>query len=383
MPVNTCRLCLEERELRQSHIIPNAYFRSMKRGSNGLVVRIVDDGITPIEHTNDSWSEPMLCASCERHFGRWETTWIKRLRDTARKFEYLETTLPVEKFDYKTLRLFLLSILWRASVSLQMPFDQVDLGKHAEPLREALLHDQPLDERMYGIRLRKLVDVSGKYTAVWFDGLARSPAKFAEGRLTGFRFIFAGYVVDYLCPRATNRESRMVDSFATDRCLRSRLSRCSEFANSSFPFRTPSASTSVRSTHRLKTRPTLRPPDLWRSRESSEHPMPTPGRRRRPSALLSLSHFSCRPRLAEPTHQPHTTVPLAHRSCSDTWSPLRHQQSGSVLVQLLARPFRFYHPALCKQEFPRAETPDNRYRPRLDHQKTGCFRHHARFGGGR
>ena len=37
-PTTRCALCQEFRALRESHIVPNAYFRAMKKGSNGKLI---------------------------------------------------------------------------------------------------------------------------------------------------------------------------------------------------------------------------------------------------------------------------------------------------------------------------------------------------------
>jgi hypothetical protein len=55
----------------------------------------------------------------------------------------------VDNIDYKRFKLFLLSLLWRSSVSKNPYFADVSLGKHEEILRQAILNGDPLDESDY------------------------------------------------------------------------------------------------------------------------------------------------------------------------------------------------------------------------------------------
>ena len=66
MPIDFCSLCLSTADLRDSHIIPNAYFKEMKRERSGQLVAIDDSVDTMVRHSNESRSEPPLCAACEK-----------------------------------------------------------------------------------------------------------------------------------------------------------------------------------------------------------------------------------------------------------------------------------------------------------------------------
>jgi len=66
-----CALCLQDRELRNSHILPKwCYARSFNVkhqlkvvGTPDLVGKTMQDG----------YKEPLLCDDCEGRFSRWET----------------------------------------------------------------------------------------------------------------------------------------------------------------------------------------------------------------------------------------------------------------------------------------------------------------------
>lgn len=89
------------------------------------------------------WKEYLLCIDCERHIGRFDD-YAAKFFSSVDKWEFIETPAGrlyvVHKYDYKLLKLFLMSVLWRASVASIEPFQQVSLdAHHQEALRQMLL----------------------------------------------------------------------------------------------------------------------------------------------------------------------------------------------------------------------------------------------------
>ena len=96
----------------------------------------------------------LLCAECDN----------RRLQKNEDYFARLWTRGPLSEpqrhgrflifrnHDYKRCKNFLLSILWRMSVSSLDVFKEVSLGlKHEEILRTGLLADREFDEREYAV----------------------------------------------------------------------------------------------------------------------------------------------------------------------------------------------------------------------------------------
>lgn len=59
--------------------------------------------------------------------------------------------LHIKEIDYTKFKLFLLSVLWRASISKHKYFDGIGLGIHEEIIRNAILNNDPLDEYLYQV----------------------------------------------------------------------------------------------------------------------------------------------------------------------------------------------------------------------------------------
>jgi hypothetical protein len=128
-----CKLCLQKSELQQSHIIPRSYFKRLKQ--NGKLV-LVRDGKHSIEGNVDP-KEPMLCWDCEQflsnNFERYGTD-VLRNRNKVRKNN---DHIILSSFNYDKYYLYLLSILWRASVATHVHYNNV-IGQ--ESLDDALRH---------------------------------------------------------------------------------------------------------------------------------------------------------------------------------------------------------------------------------------------------
>lgn len=137
MALGTCRFCGETAEIRQSHIIPEFVFRPLY-DSKGRALSLPADGRT--NYLQKGFRAPLLCDHCEKFFNEKFEKRFKRL--------YVDTDrLPRVAFrkkyklavaDYSKLKLFLLSVLWRAGVCDEYPFESIHLGSHEETLRRML-----------------------------------------------------------------------------------------------------------------------------------------------------------------------------------------------------------------------------------------------------
>ena len=202
MATGLCPLCITPGELRESHIIPNAYFRAMKRQRAGRLISFNSLPHTSVRLSNESWSEEMLCGNCEGNLSKLETKCIFSLRRTAREIENKsEYGALLHSFDFNLLSRFLLSVLWRAAISKQEPFAQILLAPEvAEEIRLSLLNPPAPVTKLVHCQISKLRDGSGRIPATRFEGVASSPVAAVHGQAVSFTFIFAGYVVRFFIP---------------------------------------------------------------------------------------------------------------------------------------------------------------------------------------
>jgi hypothetical protein len=150
--VPICRLCKSDRELRNSHIIPEFLWTELYNAKH-QIMGINGRGNRGWETLQKGVREHLFCEVCEQHFNKYCE---KPFRAQWVETEPLPNPWEVEdihwvRFDYASFKLFHLSVLFRASVSTLPDFVTVSLGPHEEKLRELLLSRNPGEYWQYPI----------------------------------------------------------------------------------------------------------------------------------------------------------------------------------------------------------------------------------------
>lgn len=135
-----CRLCGEETILRQSHILPEFVYELTYEENRALSVAA--DGTGKVNTVQQGIWEWLLCDRCEGHFSRFESHAADVIREIHPRLRGAVVGEVVTVLaDYRTFKLFLLSILWRAAVSKAANFRAVDLGRF-EPIVHQMLQPE-------------------------------------------------------------------------------------------------------------------------------------------------------------------------------------------------------------------------------------------------
>ena len=136
----TCRLCGEATILRQSHILPEFVYELTYEGNRALSVAA--DGTGKVNTVQQGIWEWLLCDRCEGHFSRFESHAADVIREIAPRLRgAARGEVVTVHAEYRSLKLFLLSILWRAAVSKAANFRAVDLA-HLEPVVRQMLQPE-------------------------------------------------------------------------------------------------------------------------------------------------------------------------------------------------------------------------------------------------
>ena len=188
-----CALCHRPAELQRSHIIPEFLFRALYDEKHRFHV------ISTAEAEKNKYQqkgprEPLLCAACEQQISqneRYASLALSGGIDLGYQFD--GPAVIVTGLDYKRFRLFQLSVLWRAGVSRHEFFKDVSLGPHEEPLRRALLDEDPGPSGRYGCVMCAMVHEG----AIQPD-LVLQPERIRLSGLSGYRFVFGGLVWIYV-----------------------------------------------------------------------------------------------------------------------------------------------------------------------------------------
>jgi hypothetical protein len=147
-----------------------------------------------LEICQKGYREPLLCDECERRLQPWET-YTARLLYGGRSRRGVLTeeglaTREVVGVGYASLKLFAMSVLWRASVSNLLGFQAVSLGvKHEGRIRSLLLAGDPGAPDEYGFTVIHL-DTGTPYRE--FRRVLQHPICLKVGSEYAYRFNLAG-----------------------------------------------------------------------------------------------------------------------------------------------------------------------------------------------
>lgn len=153
----TCQLCRQDVTLIDAHIIPRPFFRTKEPGG---VPRFLSNtkGTYPKRAPIGIYDPGILCATCDGRLGRWDEygleLFLQRLGDFTPVLKGDDVVaFRQDSFDYSRLRLFVLSVLWRAHLSSHDMFRRVDLGERAARLRDMIDSETPGDSTEFSIAL--------------------------------------------------------------------------------------------------------------------------------------------------------------------------------------------------------------------------------------
>lgn len=202
--VAPCRLCLEVRDIQDSHILPKWVYRravARKQGAppSPVAQPIRLDGRTAVA-TNTQASEHLLCKACEHRLGLWDDYASKITRQADGRFPALDGALVGEVVEPGGVRLglapgidgellarFVCSVIWRASITSWREFDRVSLGPFEERFRRFLLGEASLPEEARLVL--KLLAPPGDLPV---DQMAWGPIARVEYGMPGIGFVVFG-----------------------------------------------------------------------------------------------------------------------------------------------------------------------------------------------
>ncbi|MFA0425885.1 hypothetical protein AB4562_28410, partial [Vibrio sp. 10N.222.54.A1] len=121
-----CKLCLEKEDIQESHIIPDAFFRFVKgkenNGDKSEIGKYIEVSQSGNKFAQESYAEPLLCRACEQKFSNeFESYVIELVLRNPKKVGASSSRgvkqITFSNIDYRKLKLFQMSLLWRAAIS--------------------------------------------------------------------------------------------------------------------------------------------------------------------------------------------------------------------------------------------------------------------------
>ena len=165
MPIGKCPLCLEEKTLIRSHLVPAALYKLIRTPESEPVI------VTPnvVMQSSRQWQDYLLCGKCDNLFNQEGEGWVLPLLAKADGsfplYDILVKCAPCEvegnsalyaagknsEIDVAKLTHFAMGIFWKASVhswSGEKTDPLVGLGKYGEGVRRFLRAEGCFPEHM-------------------------------------------------------------------------------------------------------------------------------------------------------------------------------------------------------------------------------------------
>ncbi len=179
-----CKLCGQRAELCESHIVPEFLYTPLYDGKH-RTIRASGDFIEK-KVIQKGLRERLLCPECEGRIGEIE-------RRVSAGWE-LPSPLPEPSYairicGYGDLKLFLLSVVWRASISTLPEFEDVSLGRFEDEIRRRVGAQTPGPSTEFPVNGRLLRSPVDQSLCGW---VITSPVVTHHGPFDGWLFIFGG-----------------------------------------------------------------------------------------------------------------------------------------------------------------------------------------------
>lgn len=181
-----CKLCQQEKKLCDSHIIPEFFYRPIYDNKHKA---IYSDLTTLKDKTiQKGLVQKLLCENCETEISKFEAH-VENIWYTKQKFpfEFKNDIEVIENIDYAKFKLFHLSVLWKAGISILEDFLNVNLGEHEEIIRRMIYDKNPGNENEYPFYAYALVD-KGRV----FDRIILQPEEVSIFGHKAYIFIYGG-----------------------------------------------------------------------------------------------------------------------------------------------------------------------------------------------
>jgi len=168
----TCKLTGQIGPPVKAHVIPKAFYECppQSEGSYKLISNI--SNTFPKKVPIGIYDNTIVTKEGESLFGLWDDYASRVLLQRFNEFLPIRRGYEIEAWslpnvDYAALKLFALSVLWRAHASSQSAFQRVKLGAHESIIRALLLRGDPASEEEYSVLIARWIDE--QYGPVFMD----------------------------------------------------------------------------------------------------------------------------------------------------------------------------------------------------------------------
>jgi hypothetical protein len=173
-----CKKCGQAKRLAKSHIIPQSFCEIIKGSGKYTVVVNANKPFKSAGKFLQSgpYDDSILCLGCEGDFSDFDSYGWQILGPPSLSDPVLDEIGKTYAYriscNTDKIRRFLLSVLWRASVSSLECFSRVKLGPRSDIIKARIFDPRPLQPDEFPITAARLqMDALGKYQDLIFEPL--------------------------------------------------------------------------------------------------------------------------------------------------------------------------------------------------------------------
>lgn len=188
-----CKFCGNESALIKAHIIPAAFFRRIRQGKKALELITNRAGEYKKKSQIGVYDQTIVCSECEAIWHGWDN-YVQQLlaeeplNGLARYHGNQKICYVVDNYEYSKLKLFFISMVWRASVSSHKFFSRVSLGEFEDIAKQHIVKSNPGDSEDFSVVLSKFNHPLAKGTL--------DPHMYENSDVNYIRFYLASYMAD-------------------------------------------------------------------------------------------------------------------------------------------------------------------------------------------
>jgi len=139
-----------------AHVIPRAFYEIDPHADGPHRIISNADGVFPRRAPIGVYDKTIVTEEGERQFSPWDNYAAKLLIEERDQLKPICVGSRIvgysrDHYNYTLLKLFALSVIWRAGVSSQSFFDRVRLGPHEARIREHLMSTDPGEPSCYSV----------------------------------------------------------------------------------------------------------------------------------------------------------------------------------------------------------------------------------------
>lgn len=150
-----CKFCLEDKKCIKAHIIPNSLYQPIFNDNSGmLIISNKPENYHRKQHTG-IYDTNIVCVECEKLFSKPDNYAKSFFSATIIEDSFMilngekQGVYTIKDYDYHNLKLFFISLLWRASASTQSFFSDVNLGHFENHIKDMIKNNDPGDENNF------------------------------------------------------------------------------------------------------------------------------------------------------------------------------------------------------------------------------------------